>query len=310
VDDATFDRFTRGLATAINRQNLIRGFAGVLAGIGISGLVPEEDAEAGRKKRRRKRRRRRTTVINLPPVSGGGGGAGGSTSTTVIVHTTIPNYNVPGAGNPCSSGCQAKCPCHQPSGVCCPAKTACPTDGRCGKLLVPAGCPEVVCGCPSGHDCKDGTCQPTDCPKPTCPDDFCGEKSNECGTTKCECSTGKTCKDHVCVPDTCPKPVCPPTTEFCGEKTNECGTTQCNCPTGKECKDNKCVPTICHHSFNNGCKPTCTSVGEGCGQSCEKDICDAACPEKAGTEDRECSSGDYCRPECFTCVDKVATFIC
>lgn len=70
-------------------------------------------------------------------------------------------------------------------------------------------------------------------------------------------------------------------------------------------------PEGCGHStgLNGGCKPACTSVGDGLGDPCS-DICNVACPVGQGN-DNPCSSDDYCDPACYESPEHgVVNFIC
>ncbi len=70
-------------------------------------------------------------------------------------------------------------------------------------------------------------------------------------------------------------------------------------------------PQACGHSTgpNGGCKPACTSAGDGLGMPCEA-ICEAGCPTGQGN-DNPCSSDSYCDPACYTSSGHgQVTFIC
>ena len=247
MDDSTFDRLTRAISSTGSRRRLV----GLLAGVGLAGLLSHlDDAETEAKRKRHGRRhshRPGKHKHNRKGKSKGGRGKGG------------------GIGGP--GPCTAKGGSCQQNGDCCGGncfnQVCAPPVTECGGVACPAGragcCSGTCCTAPSNQCNALGQCCAPDCDGKQCGPDGCGN-GGACGT----CSGDLTCDESsgkcLCTAENCPNGCCSngpgnPGTCETGDTFQQCGGggARCaHCANSETCHDQQCV----------ACTDSCTCTGQ------------------------------------------------
>lgn len=322
MDEVTFDRLTRAVSRAGSRRQVL----GVLASVGLGGLLSQLADETSEAKRQHGRNRGHHPGKGKDNRKGkrkggkGGGGLGGTQCGAAgsdcdqdsdCCSTNCFNFSCSAKAHSCGTDTNPT-PCRPPAkgcagaqccyaavscddGCCQPPANQCNPQGNCcapncaGKQCGDDGCGAGgSCGaCPSGQTCTaSGTCQ-SHC-TPQCQGKQCGDDG--CGGSCGTCGSGQTCSNGACCTPQCSGKTCGD--DGCG---GQCG----NCPADRFCANDIC----CNLNVvtDNACSATMPCCGT---HQCRNGGCcfaDGTGPCYTGADDACCSK---CIPEDPNCTGR------
>lgn len=287
MDGVTFDRLARACGALGSRRQLL----GLLAGLGLGGVLPalgENAAAAERPRDRLKRRNKqhhRKQRNSRRRKNNANSSNGGNTSNN--------GGNTPSSCAPNGTACQQNGECC--SGNCfnfvCGATIQFCDNAECQPLA--AGCCAVEACCqPPANQCNfGGNCCAPNCAGRQCGPDGCGN-GGVCGS----CGVGQICNgDGKCV---CNAQSCPAKT-VCDQASGQCICTPASCPNGC-CSNGPGNPGTCEPGNTN---QSCNRGGAHC----------VACPSGstcglAGCQVTECSARCNAPAFCLNLID--GTTVC
>jgi hypothetical protein len=324
MEGSTFDRLARAVSTAGSRRRLL----GVLASVGLGGLLSQlDDASTEAKRKRHGRRRSHRPGKHKDNRKGkrkGGKGIGGGQCGTT--------------GSDCSQDsdcCANNCfdfACAEKVRTCGTGDTAkqClpPAKGCAGETCCygPLACGDRCCDAPANQCNPQGACCAPNCADRQCGDDGCGA-GGTCGS----CSADQTCDDatgqcvSTCSAQTCPDGCCDAagrcqlgfSRQACGKNGEACQ----ECASGQTCLANSvcgnvagtCTTSVatCGNNLHSPCNSndlcTCDLTIDGTQVCRATDVhCGVSCNSNA-----DCGAGRVCVP-CVDCApaNKACVTVC
>jgi hypothetical protein len=281
MDDSTFDRLARAVSAAGSRRRLL----GVVASVGLGGLLSALDDDTTQAKRKRRGRRNSHRPGKGKRNGGKGSGQCGATGSICAQDSDCCTNNC--FGFACAERVTS---CGQGSTAtrCQPPAKGCAGNQCCHGALA---CGEICCQGAANQCNPENACCVPNCAGRQCGDDGCGN-GGTCGSCPpgqtCDATTG-TCQGRVtCSAQNCPNGccdaagICQPgnTAQACGAGGAACA--PCSGP-DTICRDGQCVALA--NTFSCKCNnlatlTTCNAAA--CSLDGVKAVCASLCAGDPG----------------------------